>query len=123
MNFHSRLILCGLAIWIGATIALRVGGQYLLHPGNPAATLLLFTASFPLMAWIGRALCRRFQLPPEQWPAGVISLALPTLILDPFSCAYFPQVFPNIAPGAAGLFGGWMLICCAGALAGGLARR
>ena len=42
---------------------------------------------------------------------------LPTLILDPFSCAFFPSVFPNMDPAAAGIFGGLMLICCGGAVA------
>jgi len=32
--------------------------------------------------------------------------------------AFFPVVFPNMAPEAAGIFGGWMLCCCAGAAIG-----
>ncbi len=47
-----------------------------------------------------------------------MSVALPTLLLDPFSSAFFPAVFPNMAPEVAGVFGGWMLWCCAGALVG-----
>jgi hypothetical protein len=112
------LMLCGLAIWAAGTLVLRVAGQNLLHPGNWAGTLILFGVSFPLIGWIVRRLCRRFRLPREQWPAVAISVALPTLLLDPFSSAFFPVVFPNIAPEASGLFGGWMLCCCAGALVG-----
>ncbi|MGA3024636.1 MAG: DUF5367 family protein [Bryobacteraceae bacterium] len=122
-NMYLRPFLCGLGIWIAGTIALRLFGQRLLHPGNWTGTLLLFALSFPAMAWIVRRLCKRFQLPPDQWPAGAISIALPTLLLDPFSSAFFPAVFPNIAPEAAGLFGGWMLFCCAGALVGATIRR
>jgi hypothetical protein len=48
---------------------------------------------------------------------------LPTLLLDPFSCAFFHTVFPNLDPGAAGAFGGWMLIFCAGAVAGVWVKR
>lgn len=113
---NRPLFFYGLAIWALATIALRLAGQHLLHPDRAFVTILLFAASFPLMAALARNLCRR--LPPEQWPAGAISLALPTLLLDPFSSAFFPIVFPNIAPAMAGVFGGWMLWCCAGALAG-----
>ena len=122
-NIHVRLFLYGLAIWMGGTIALRLAGQRLLYPGNWMGILILFAISFPAMAWIVRRLCSRFQLPREQWPVGAISVALPTLLLDPFSSAFFPVVFPNIAPEAAGLFGGWMLWCCAGALVGGTVRR
>jgi hypothetical protein len=115
---NRNLILYGLAIWMGATIALRVAGQYLLHPGHPVGTVALFAVSFILMAGLARRLCLATHLPPEQWAAGAISLALPTLLLDPFSSAFFPVVFPNMAAEVAGKFGGWMLICCAGAVAG-----
>jgi hypothetical protein len=116
MNKH--LFLCGLGIWIGGTVGLRIAGQRLLHPGDWKGTLILFAVSFPLMAWLVRRLCGRFHLPPEQWPAGAISIALPTLLLDPFSSAFFPVIFPNMAPAVGGVFGGWMLCCCAGALVG-----
>jgi hypothetical protein len=112
------LFLCGLGLWIAATIALRLAGQRLLHPGDWTGMLILFAVSFPLMAWLARRLCGRFQLRPEQWLAGAVSLLLPTLLLDPFSSAFFPVVFPNMAREVAGVFGGWILWCCAGALVG-----
>ncbi|HYL73511.1 MAG TPA: DUF5367 family protein [Bryobacteraceae bacterium] len=115
---QSRLVLIGLAVWTAATLALRLAGPNALQPGNWIRTLLLFALSFAATAWFVRRLCRRFLLRREDWPAGAISILLPTLLLDPFSSAFFPQVFPNLAPEAAGLFGGWMLICCAGALLG-----
>jgi hypothetical protein len=115
---NLRLFLSGLGIWIAATIALRIAGQHMLRPGDWKGTLILFAISFPLMAWLVRRLCRRFEPRPEQWPAGAISVALPTLLLDPFSSALFPAVFPNMSPEVAGIFGGWMLWCCAGALVG-----
>jgi hypothetical protein len=114
-----RLFLCGVAIWLVATIALRFFGQQLLHPAGLGSTLILFALSFLLMAWLTRRLCARFRLPSVQWLPGAVSLALPTLLLDPFSSAFFPIAFPNIAPEMAGAFGGWMLCCCAGALIGG----
>ena len=101
---------------------LRFAGQFLLRPRAWPATVMLFVLSFLLMAWLARRLCRRFHVPPKQWPAGAIWLALPTLLLDPFSSAFFPMIFPNLAPELAGVFGGWMLICCAGALLGGILR-
>jgi Family of unknown function (DUF5367) len=119
---NSRFLLCGLGIWAAATIALRFAGQYLLRPGHWKGTLVLYAVSFPLMAWLVRRLCRRFRLSQEQWLGGAVSIALPTLLLDPFSSAFFPVVFPNMAPELAGVFGGWMLWCCAGGLAGGLIR-
>jgi hypothetical protein len=120
---HYRLFLYGFAIWLAATALLRIAGQRLLHPAGAIRTLILFAVSFLLMAWLARRLCRTFHVPPEAWPAAAISLALPTLLLDPFSSAFFASVFPNIPASAAGVFGGWMLCCCAGALAGVLFWR
>ena len=118
---NRRLLLWGFGIWIAGTVTLRVRGQHLLHPGG-TPTLILFAVSFPLMAWVARRLCGRLQLRPEEWPAGAISIALPTLALDPFSSVFFPSVFPNMAPELAGVFAGWMLWCCAGALVGATIR-
>lgn len=120
---HRPLFLYGLGIWLAATAALRFAGQRVLHPDDVTRTLILFAISFPLMALLARRLCRRLHVPSEAWPAAAISLALPTLLLDPFSSAFFPAVFPNIPASAAGIFGGWMLWCCAGALTGVIFRR
>jgi hypothetical protein len=116
-----RLLLSGAILWTAGTLILRLGGANLLRPDAPARTLILFGISLPAMAFVARRLCRR--LPPEEWAAGAVSLVLPTLLLDPFSSAFFSAVFPNIDPRAAGVFGGWMLVCCAGALAGVMIAR
>jgi hypothetical protein len=120
---HMLLFLYGFGIWLSATLALRVAGHYLLRPGDRLGTLILFAVSFPATAWIVRGMCRCIRLRREEWPAGAVSLLLPTLLFDPFSSAFFPVVFPNMAPEVAGVFGGWMLWCCAGALAGVTIRR
>jgi Family of unknown function (DUF5367) len=119
---NLRCFLYGLGIWIVGTITLRVTGQHLLRPGDWKGTLILFAISFPLMAWLVRRLCGRFEPRAERWPVSAISIALPTLLLDPFSSAFFPEVFPNMSPEVAGIFGGWMLWCCAGALVGATIR-
>jgi uncharacterized protein DUF5367 len=123
-TMHTRLFVCGLLGWGVATLVLRLGGQYLLRPGNWKGTLVLFAMSFALMAWLMRRLWRTFHLRQEQLFGAVVSLWLPTLLLDPFSSAFFPVVFPNMDPSLAGVFGGWMLCCCAGAFVGvGLQRQ
>src|SRR5215831_3072958 len=115
---NKRLIIYGLAIWVAATVALRIFGQYMFHPGNWKGTVILFAITFPLIAYLVRGLCRDLKLRPEDWPAGAVSLLLPTLLLDPFSSAFFPLVFPNMSPDVAGVFGGLMLWCCAAGLVG-----
>jgi hypothetical protein len=120
---ESQLFLRGFLIWLGATIALRVAGQHLLHANRGFGIVGLFAASFPLMALLARRLCQRSHLPRERWLAGAVWLTMPTLLLDAFSSAFFPVVFPNIPPQMAGAFGGWMLWCCAAAFAGVMMGR
>lgn len=113
-----QLLLAGIVLWLIGTITLRLAGERLLRPGSVMATLLLFAVSLPLMALVVRGLCRRLDLPREEWLSGAVTIAAPTLLLDPFSSAFFSFVFPNIPVQAAGIFGGWMLLCCAGAILG-----
>lgn len=120
---HRQIFLYGLGIWAVATVLLRLAGQHLLLAGDWKGPLVLFAISFPLMGLLARRICQRIQLPREQWLGGAVSLALPTLLLDPFSSALFPFAFPNMDPKVAGVFGGWMLWCCAGAMVGVLLGR
>ncbi len=115
---NRRLIRAGLVIWLGATLALRFGGQHVLRPGDWKGTLILFAVTFPMIGWLVRRLCAGAGLPESEWLRGATALLLPTLLLDPFSSAFFPVVFPNMSPQVAGVFGGWMLWCCAGGLIG-----
>jgi hypothetical protein len=117
-GMNRRLLTCGLVGWLIATAALRVAGQYVLRPGSWTGVVVLLGASFGLMACLMRGLCRKLPLRPEQRFGAVLSLSLPTLLLDPFSSAFFSSVFPNMDPSMAGVFGGWMLCCCAGAFVG-----
>jgi hypothetical protein len=123
MFVRKELALWGLALWLAGTAVVRLVGHKLLHPGGGARLVLLFAGSLPAAAWLVRGLCRRAGLPREHWPAGAIVLLWPTLLLDPFASALFPAVFPNVAPQMAGVFGGWMLWCCAGGLLGTLPVR
>jgi uncharacterized protein DUF5367 len=113
-----RPLIIGVLLWIVGTVAIRLGGRGLLHANRPVATLILYLASFVLMALLLPRIFRRLGLAGGSWPAAATLLMLPTLILDPFSCAFFTVIFPNVDPGAAGVFGGWMLIFCAGAVVG-----
>lgn len=113
-----RILLIGFLIWLFGTLILRLAGQYFLYPRNVTVIALLLIVSFPLMALVARRVCSDGAIPREQWPAAAIILVMPSLVLDTFSSAFFPLVYPNIPEQAAGLFGGWILWCCAGALLG-----
>ena len=113
-----RTLATGLLIWAVGTAGVRFSGHRLLQPGHIPQTVILYLVSFVLMALLIPRICRRIGFKPDLWPKAATLLILPTLILDPFSCAFFTTVFPNLDPAAAGVFGGWMLICCGGGVAG-----
>ncbi len=118
-----RFLVLGFVIWLGATIVLRFAGQFLLRPEQPVAIVLLFAASLPAMAWVARRICNDRSVAPADRPLAGVMLVLPALLLDTFASAFFPYTYPNLPAAAAGLFGGWMLWCCAGALLGVLPSR
>ena len=113
-----RTLATGMILWTGGTVVIRLAGDRLLKPGHTAQTVGLYLVSFVLMAILVPRICRRLGLQRDLWPKAATLLILPTLILDPFSCAFFTAMFPNLDPAAAGAFGGWMLICCGGGVAG-----
>ena len=113
-----RVLRVGILLWIVGTVGVRLAGRGLLHSNRPVTSLILYLTSFVLMALVAPRIFRRLGLQKDSWPAAATLLMLPTLILDPFSAAFFSTVFPNVDPSAAGVFGGWMLIFCAGAVAG-----
>jgi hypothetical protein len=118
-----RLLPVGCLLWAGGTILTRLEGHHFLRPGRPLWTLLLYLVSAVAMAILALWISRGFGVPRDWQLNAAALLALPTLLLDPFSCLFFTALFPNVDPAAAGLFGGWMLICCGGALAGAFVRR
>jgi len=115
---QRRIVVIGILLWAVGTIGIRLAGQHLLYPQAGARTILLYVISFLLMALLARRIFHRMGIEKESWPRAATLLALPTLLLDPFSSAFFSAVFPNVDAAAAGVFGGWMLICCGGAVAG-----
>jgi hypothetical protein len=103
----KRMAVTGFFIWFVATIALRLGGQYVF--GHvPALLLLLIT--LPVMMFVTRALLQRY-VTAEQRALAAIALVAPGMLLDTISAVWLPAIFPNLHPESSGLFGGWLLFC------------
>ena len=121
----KQLMLAGFVIWLAASVVLRLWGQRLLDPSSPARIVTLLALSAPVMFYLPRRLFARFALEPRAFALGAIALVAPGMLLDAAASMAFGRAYPNIAPGAAGLFGGWLLFCNAVALvsAADLARR
>ena len=107
----KRLALVGFAIWLVATVALRVAGQWVIHPGSGAYVAVLLGVSGVLMYRLPRGVFQVIRVVPQDYALGAILLVAPGMLLDTISAIWFARVFPNLAPDAAGLFGGWLLFC------------
>jgi len=103
----KRIAVTGFIIWLVATIALRLGGQYVF--GRLPVTLLLLI-TLPVMVFVARLVLGHLPTR-EQRAVGAIALVAPGMLLDTISAIWFPLIFPNIRIGCSGLFGGWLLFC------------
>jgi hypothetical protein len=113
----TKLALAGLGIWLGATIALRLWGQYVLDP-SIAGVAALLVVSAPLMFYLPRRLFRVARIERASFGRGAAVLVAPGMLLDALATIWFPVAYPNMRADAAGLFGGWLLFCNAMALIG-----
>jgi hypothetical protein len=107
----KRLLIVGFVIWLAATIALRLAGQWMLNPEKSWSIIAMLAISGLLMYRLPRLLFSRFAIPHQDRALGGIALVASGMLLDTVSTICFPSVFPNMRPDAAGLFGGWLLFC------------
>ena len=106
----KRLAIAGFLIWAVATLALRLGGQYVFRTTDIRTALPLLLVSLPVMIWVTLRLLQRYR-GAEQRAFAAIVLVAPGMLLDTVSAIWFSGIFPNIRADAAGLFGGWLLFC------------
>jgi hypothetical protein len=113
-----RAFIAGLVVWVIGTVVFRFAGASLVHPPSLRRTIPSYLVNCAIAMIVVRLLLPRLGLPRDQWPAAATLFILPTLLLDPFATAFFPQVFPNLPPAAAPTFGGLMLVSAGGAVIG-----
>ena len=106
----KTIAIWGFLIWALATVALRLGGQWVFRATGTGPALLLLLISLPIMIWLTLRLLHRYRIA-EQRAVAAIVLVAPGMLLDTVSSMWFTRVFPNIRADAAGLFGGWLLFC------------
>src|SRR5262245_24842150 len=102
-----KIAFVGFMIWLAATAALRLGGQFVFRDAGGAGTAALLLVSVPLMILVARAVLAHVR----DRALGAIALVAPGMLLDTFSTMWFARVFPNIRSDAAAAFGGWLLLC------------
>ena len=107
-----RALLVGGLLWCAATLALRLGGQWVLHP-DPASLLGDFVIGGGLMAVAGPCLRIRLGRDPADAARVALGLILPGMLGDAGVALAFPHVYPNLSPALAGSFAALALWCYA----------
>ncbi len=104
--FLGALIL-GFLIWVGASIAFRLGGQAILRP-EPWSMVLIYGAVAPAVAAFGVWLRRRFWQA-ERADSVALGFMLPGMLGDAWVILGYDWIFPNLDPTLDGVFGAALL--------------
>lgn len=99
----------GFIIWLLATIAFRVAGQFFFITDSAVVLSILYIIVVPVLGLVTVFTCRKFRLTgPENVVAGVL-LVLPGMLIDTFVIQFFGDIFPNMPASNAATFGSWLM--------------
>lgn len=99
----------GVAIWLVATVLMRLDGHYFFQPDNPTLMGVVFLAMLIAMPLLAISIFRWRRVPVQQRAAVAIALAAPGMLLDVLTTYFFAQVFPNLNPVGDGAWGAVLL--------------
>lgn len=107
--FITPVLGIGFLIWLVATLAFRLAGQFFFITSSPVILTILYAAVIPALAFISIVTFKKFKLAGlENVVAGVL-LVLPGMMIDTFVIQFFKDVFPNMSPDQAATFGSWLM--------------
>ncbi|WP_293914566.1 MULTISPECIES: DUF5367 domain-containing protein [unclassified Sphingobacterium] len=99
----------GFLIWLLATIAFRVAGQFFFITESTTILTILYIIVVPVLGLITVLTCKRFRLTGfENIVAGIL-LVLPGMLIDTFVIQFFDCIFPNMPASRAATFGSWLM--------------
>lgn len=92
---YQPLLWAGLALWLLASIVVRLGGDLIFNPGSPVL-LGLVLASILLILSITGPFFRSLGLTAEEHPLAVLWLMVLPLLLEIPTFLFHRLVFPNM---------------------------
>lgn len=105
----TPFLVIGVIVWLGATLAMRVAGQFFFHHDSAAWMAFNFTAMLIAMPLLARAIFQWRRVPVAQRAAAALAVAVPGMLLDVLTTYFFAQTFPNVNAAGAGAWGAWLL--------------
>ena len=117
-----RFVWIGLAVWLLATLAIRLWGQIVFHAGSTTRWAVLFGVTAVGIAVPISLLVRSLPTREAGLRAAVL-VVLPGMLLDTGSVLWFRSIFPNLPEMAGMPFAGLLLWAYAVALLAGVWPR
>ncbi|CAI9672976.1 DUF5367 domain-containing protein [Elizabethkingia anophelis] len=99
----------GFLIWLLATIAFRVAGQYFFITDSAVVLSILYIVVVPVLGLVTVFTCRKFRLTGLENVAAGVLLVLPGMLIDTFVIQFFGSIFPNMPESNASTFGSWLM--------------
>lgn len=99
----------GFLIWLLATLAFRVAGQFFFITESLVILTILYLAVIPSLALISIITFKKFKLAGLENVAAGVLLVLPGMIIDTFVIQFFKDIFPNMPSNRAASFGSWLM--------------
>ena len=123
MNYRIFSLIIGFTIWLLATIAFRVAGQYFFLTDNSIVLIVLYLAVIPVLGFVANWVFNKYKLKKLEAVQSAVIMVLPGMIFDTFCVEYFAWVFPNLPETDAATFGSWLMWAYATVLVFGLIRK
>ena len=123
MNYKTFSFVIGFGIWLLATIAFRVAGQYFFLTDNPVILIGLYLVLIPVLGLIATAVFNKFQLGRLESIHSAALMVLPGMVFDTFCIEFFDWLFPNLPVTDAATFGSWLMWAYVTVLVFGLLRK
>lgn len=123
MNYKGFSLLIGFTIWLLATIAFRVAGQYFFLTENPVVLTGLYLILIPLLGFVAHWVFNKYKMTRAEAIQAAVLMVLPGMIFDTFCIKFFGWVFPNLAENQGAAFGSWLMWAYAIVLIFGLIRK
>jgi len=123
MNYKRFSLLIGFTIWLLATVAFRVAGQYFFLTENPVVLTGLYLILIPVLGFVANWVFNKYGMTRAEAVQAAVMMVLPGMIFDAFCIKFFAWVFPNLPESQGATFGSWLMWAYALVLIFGLMRK
>lgn len=108
-SFIFPVLLIGFLVWLLATLAFRLAGQFFFLTESPIILSILYVVVIPSMVFLTLFTFKKFHLSGFEKTAAGILLVLPGMLIDTFAIQFFEAIFPNMPATRAASFGSWLM--------------